>query len=454
VIDDRFIKDIFYYIIMKKIILLLSLILVIGMINLVSAHQYIADENFGSIQFNVGSIEEGANADGVDFASTLFLNFVNGASARYTIQDASYDQDVYVIVAEFQNDISFSDFEENYVNVFTQDGNYDIDYDPANVGESLPDAQILIVGYYTGRDGQQLASTYVWTSNGKFISISIEDFRSIEGISDKETDFHSFLTSYIEKHPSTLVKKPSCTEAGYKCTSAVRGCGLDYEQKDYDCGAGSAVICCEEISYCGDNICDTEIDYPYPEDADNCPEDCATEPEDSPCIKAGYKCTSAVRGCGHYIEKDLSCNAGVGVICCSEIPFCGDGVCFEHDYVGYGESRENCPEDCGDTMDSCLDKPNKYWDQKTEKCYDYNSSLIKELCDDPDGGKKPYTLAHTFGFRSYSSADDLSRDLRIRTGGKDGCLDDNTLREYYCSSEGYITSRRNRRRNRSRRKTY
>ncbi len=69
------------------------------------------------------------------------------------------------------------------------------------------------------------------------------------------------------------------------------------------------------------------------------------------CVNSGYKCTSAIRGCGHYEEKNLNCPGGNAIICCSEIPFCGDGVCFEHNNVGYGETATNCPEDCAKTYE-------------------------------------------------------------------------------------------------------
>jgi len=74
-----------------------------------------------------------------------------------------------------------------------------------------------------------------------------------------------------------------------------------------------------------------------------------TEVEEVPenvCANKGYKCTSAIRGCGHYKQMDYSCGTDY-VICCEEIPYCGDGVCFTHDTPGYGETPENCPQDCG-----------------------------------------------------------------------------------------------------------
>ena len=90
-------------------------------------------------------------------------------------------------------------------------------------------------------------------------------------------------------------------------------------------------------------------------------------------------------------------------------------------------------------MNTCLDNSNNYWDQETDKCYSgYNKDIIKQLCKESDGGKNIYQYAHTFGFRSYSSANDPSRDLRIRTGGADGCISDKQLIENYCDEKGYI----------------
>ena len=71
------------------------------------------------------------------------------------------------------------------------------------------------------------------------------------------------------------------------------------------------------------------------------------QPCEISCTDAGYVCTSGVRGCGQYNEKDNSCAAGSGVICCEDIPSCGDGVCFEHNLSSYGENCSSCVSDCG-----------------------------------------------------------------------------------------------------------
>jgi hypothetical protein len=72
---------------------------------------------------------------------------------------------------------------------------------------------------------------------------------------------------------SLACTKVNCRDRGYKCTSPVRGCGLAYKQFDYYCPAKT--VCCEDVSYCGDGICDSEITYPEPENVDTCPQDCS-----------------------------------------------------------------------------------------------------------------------------------------------------------------------------------
>lgn len=170
-------------------------------------------------------------------------------------------------------------------------------------------------------------------------------------------------------------------------------------------------------------------------------EDGACIKGDETCSEAGYKCTSQLRGCGSYDEKDYACSSYT--VCCEEIPYCGDGVCFDVDYAG--ENATSCPQDCGVVlevgMDTCLETSTNYWDQQTDKCYEgYSEDIIPNLCSDPDGGKKVFEQAHTFGFRSSSTAEDPEKDLRIRTGGKDACLSETKLREHYCTEEGYISS--------------
>jgi ATP-dependent Clp protease ATP-binding subunit ClpB len=87
-------------------------------------------------------------------------------------------------------------------------------------------------------------------------------------------------------------------------------------------------------------------------------------------------------------------------------------------------------------MDSCLDNPTNYWDQQTNQCYaGFSKENLASYCSDPDGGINKYSAAHTFGFRSVFAD---SKDQRIRTGGKDGCISNKQLVEHYCDEDGYI----------------
>lgn len=123
---------------------------------------------------------------------------------------------------------------------------------------------------------------------------------------------------------------------------------------------------------------------------------------------------------------------------------CSDGVCI----IQMGENSTSPTNDTsggsgGGSSDpstnSCLDNPTNYWDQQTNQCHNgFSKEMIAKSCSDPDGGMNKYLVAHTFGFRSYSSADNPGRDLRIRTGGRDACLSNNQLVEHYCDDGGYI----------------
>jgi hypothetical protein len=123
-----------------------------------------------------------------------------------------------------------------------------------------------------------------------------------------------------------------------------------------------------------------------------------------------------------------------------------DGVMSEHyEFCEagcvYGECAPSGRE-CSDSleMDSCLDNSNCYWDQERDVCGG-GVGIPWQGCSDPDGGKNYYVEAHTFGFREYSSSSDPERDLRIRTGGRDACLERNTLREHYCAEGKFIRSK-------------
>ncbi len=233
----------------------------------------------------------------------------------------------------------------------------------------------------------------------------------------------------------------ACVEEAETCSDTDNG--LDYYTKGIiTVGDDVAEDVCSESGFVKEYSCSLpENDY-----YDNyyCENGC----EDGACVEEAETCSDTDGGLDYYTKGIITVGDDVAEDVCSESGFVKEYSCSlpENDYYDNYYCENGCEDGAcvveaeRDSMDSCLDKPKKYWDQKTEKCYDYSLDSIKELCDDSDGGKKPYILAHTFGFRGYSSADDPSRDLRIRTGGKDSCLDDNTLREHYCSKEGYISS--------------
>jgi hypothetical protein len=244
-------------------------------------------------------------------------------------------------------------------------------------------------------------------------------------------------------HEPISYKCPGACEDG-ACVCSDSDGGKNYEEKGLviaRAGDEQAWDVCKDEFVLLELTCDEQGGKAYEYTCLNGCEDGACIKGDETCQEAGYKCTSQLRGCGHYDDKDYECSSHT--ICCEEIPYCGDGVCFDVDYGG--ENKTSCPQDCGivleDDMDTCLETSTNYWDQQTEKCYEgYSEDIIPNLCSDPDGGKKIFEQAHTFGFRSSSTAEDPEKDLRIRTGGKDSCISETKLRENYCTEEGYISS--------------
>lgn len=183
----------------------------------------------------------------------------------------------------------------------------------------------------------------------------------------------------------------------------------------------------------------------------------------SSCKNSTITCTDNDNGINYFSASNVSIGSSTvyGPTCSDIPPIAGGGGgifkdrCEENllkEYFCQANNEEGfvkyeCPEGCTDgacksktpipiNMDACLDNPNYYWDQETDKCYaGFSEELISSSCSDPDGGLNKGIAAHTFGFR-YSFAD--SRDQRIRTGGKDACMDDKTVREHYCDNKGFI----------------
>lgn len=122
----------------------------------------------------------------------------------------------------------------------------------------------------------------------------------------------------------------------------------------------TALSGCGSLTYCGDGMCNGE------ETPENCSDDCKILKNE--CTNAGYKCTSAIRGCGHYEEFNLNCGATT-VVCCQEIPYCGDGVCMNHNLPDYKETIENCAQDCNNSNIFCGDSLcDSLWGEDINTC--------------------------------------------------------------------------------------
>ena len=115
----------------------------------------------------------------------------------------------------------------------------------------------------------------------------------------------------------------------------------------------------------------------------------------------------------YHIETiDVSCQSGED---------CEDGACLEDTECSSKTS-----------MTPCLDISTCYWDQETDSCKVFDSTM--QLCSDPDSGKNYAVRAHTYGFREHAADE---RDARIRTGGRDACVS-GKLREHYCVDSYHI----------------
>jgi hypothetical protein len=168
------------------------------------------------------------------------------------------------------------------------------------------------------------------------------------GTGDYE-DIASLRVQYDEICSSPLdIECQTVSGVDYSQAGQVTACNLDY---GFYCRNAENPEGCLDYRvrfFCGEVVSE-------PEDPEEPGE--PEEPLAETCESAGYKCTSSIRGCGSYTEFDLPCEEStVGTVCCSEIPYCGDGVCFVHDTPGYGENSTSCPQDCGDsTTRTCTD---------------------------------------------------------------------------------------------------
>jgi len=154
---------------------------------------------------------------------------------------------------------------------------------------------------------------------------------------------------------------------------------------------------------------------------------CSEEPDTTACVSAGYKCTSAVRGCGHYTKKDLSCPGGDEVICCKDLPSCGDGVCFSHEISGYGETSTSCPQDCAKTYEILI-----------------RGKLVNQLTGEPVKGAK---LMSAYEFSPDEVITDstgefsfkIKTDFIIKEGGEIGKSDNGGQWSFYRNCYDYAT---------------
>ncbi|MBS3078487.1 hypothetical protein J4218_00015 [Candidatus Pacearchaeota archaeon] len=220
---------------------------------------------------------------------------------------------------------------------------------------------------------------------------------------------------------STQGNPGSNSSQGNTSSNTTQSCG------DGICTADEKAVICVEATYSNGSTMSGAGCWM------TCAQDC------EPIVCSAPNCVGAYQtgkfdsnGCPIYscppkCEKDSDCSKSCagGTEKCS-VQKCINGLCVSGTTPGGGD------------IDICLDDSNNYWDQETNKCYSgYSKEIILQLCKDPDGGSNYFEGAHTFGFRSYSSAEDSSRDLRIRTGGKDYC-GDGKLIEHYCDEKGYI----------------
>jgi len=169
----------------------------------------------------------------------------------------------------------------------------------------------------------------------------------------------------------------SCTEKGFICTSKARGCGLDYKQLDYDCP--EYTICCEAVSYCGDGICDTEIDYPESE-KDTCPEDCGEIKEEE------GDCEDSDGGMNYYEKGEVISELNIYIY----EDFCNDETSLEENYCSdtgrIASKAVECPFGCKDG--ACVKKdessekepielPEEEKEKKTDVC---NGCVLEDRC--------------------------------------------------------------------------
>ena len=184
-----------------------------------NAHPYMVLQDFPPIKPNLESLEEGIEADGIDTMSTIFPDFLNGASMLYSAKGEGMEvyanSGVIVAVAEYEDAISFKDFERNFVNeMLLSQNDVQLDYDSVPEGLGIENAQVLFAeNRYEGQGNQEGDLGAYWISQNKFIVFYIEDMDKWQYYDDDEA-LEDLLEAYLIKHPSTLVEEPTIGYCG------------------------------------------------------------------------------------------------------------------------------------------------------------------------------------------------------------------------------------------------
>jgi hypothetical protein len=203
------------------------------------SNKYLIINQIGVIKPNLDSLENGANADMVDYLSGYFPNFVNGSSMKYYVGEFTENKNLAVAVAEFANNLNSADFEK-FVNQGRANG-ATIDYDPAGAEYSLiNNAQILFIG-----DSNEFS--VMWTSNNKLVFISLQNVDS--------DNSNILFKSYLAKYPSSLALPSSNTTIPSNSTSTCTDSdgGLNYYVRGMLSGYDSI-----RKNWTSEDICDKE----------------------------------------------------------------------------------------------------------------------------------------------------------------------------------------------------
>ena len=215
-------------------------------------------QDFGTIKTS-NEFESGPNADMVDYLAKIFSGFKDGESTRYKLEQTQYNPDIGVAVAEFEKEISFVDFDRDFVKKLkASNTNLMLDYDSANVEGSLPEAQIL---FYSDNNRDQ---GVIWLSKNIVVFAYVGDIKSI-GQKPQGEDWIDFLTAYVKRFPSTLVpcEGDNC-EANLVCKDSDGG---NLYEKGYSSLAENHEDTCRGNSviedFCSDSNIIDKNDYFY-----------------------------------------------------------------------------------------------------------------------------------------------------------------------------------------------